>query len=252
MINRLPTDFCETGSAVLQAMPVDPSLSYTWYFKATSGSGLTEIQKPLTSQAEVFEQGYYQVTVSNSDGCSATSPVVDIGLSPDLPFELIPMENAQMIVCDESEFTPSIQSRAGTIYTWEYKDLEGGPYEFISTQMDGQVTLRKNGFYRVSGEYGFCSFESLPFHIQFTTDSLFVPNVFSPNGDAYNQTFQVQSMNKIVQLKIFNRYGAEIYASPNGQWDGGEQPSGTYFWFVKYEGCDTRQKQAKGWVSLVR
>ena len=252
MINRLPVDFCETGSAVLQAMPVDPSLSFTWYFNATSGSGLTEIQKPLMSQAEVFEQGYYQVTVSNSDGCSATSPVVDIGFNRDLPFELIPMENAQVIVCDESEFTPSIQSRVGTIYTWEYKDLEGGPYEFISTQMDGQVTLRKNGFYRVSGEYGFCSFESLPFHIQFTTDSLFVPNFFSPNGDAYNQTFQVQSTNKIVQLKIFNRYGAEIYASPNGQWDGGEQPSGTYFWFVKYEGCDTRQKQAKGWVSLVR
>jgi gliding motility-associated-like protein len=91
----------------------------------------------------------------------------------------------------------------------------------------------------------------LPFHIQFASDSLLVPNVFSPNGDAYNQTFQVLS-NKILQLKIFNRYGAEIYESPDGKWDGGEHPSGTYFWSVKYEGCDTSQKQAKGWVSLLR
>jgi gliding motility-associated-like protein len=250
LISRLPSDFCETGSALLQAMPDDPTLSFTWYFGATSGSGLSEIEKPLTSQAEVFEQGYYQVNVSNSDGCSATSQIVDIGFNRDLPFELKPGENSKVVVCDDSEFSASVQSRAGTIYGWEYKELETGAYDVISEQ--GQVTIRKNGYYRASGEYGFCSFESLPLHVQFASDSLFAPNVFSPNGDAYNQTFLVLSSQKIFQLKIFNRYGAEIYESSDGKWDGGEHPTGTYFWSVKYEGCDASQKHAKGWVSLLR
>jgi gliding motility-associated-like protein len=237
---------------MLEILPADPSLSFTWYFNATSGSNLTRIDKPLTSQGEVFEQGYYQVTVSNSDGCSATSAVTEIGFNLDLPFTLMPLENAQIIVCGESEFPTSVQSRDGTNYVWEYKELEPGPFEVFSDQVGGQVTIRKSGYYRASGAYGFCSFESSPFHVQFTSDSLFVPNVFSPNGDRYNQTFHVQSSQKISQLKIFNRYGAEIYASPVGRWDGGEHPTGTYFWSLSYEGCDNRQKQAKGWVSLLR
>ena len=250
-ITRLPGDFCETGSAMLQAQPADPGLTYTWYYSPSSNSDLLPIQRPLTSVAEVFERGYYQVSSANADGCTTSSEVINIGFDNDLYYQLTPGENIKNVVCGDPSLTISISSREGTNYIWEYKEFETDEYTESAAGSTPSQMVRKSGYYKVKGEYGFCSFESDQVIVEFVPDSVYVPNVFTPNGDDYNPTFKVMSPFQIVQLKIFNRYGAEIYSAAGPEWDGGNAPSGTYFWHIKYEGCET-PRVLKGWVSLVR
>lgn len=73
-------------------------------------------------------------------------------------------------------------------------------------------------------------------------DSLFVPNVFTPNGDGQNDLFRVYGMQQM-ELAIFNRFGQLVatLGLPAQSWDGrsvaGETaPAGTYFF--KLHGTD--------------
>jgi len=54
---------------------------------------------------------------------------------------------------------------------------------------------------------------------------LFIPNVFSPNGDDNNDIFFVQgNCFKTFSLKIFNRWGEKVFSAEGGPASGGEIP----------------------------
>jgi gliding motility-associated-like protein len=91
---------------------------------------------------------------------------------------------------------------------------------------------------------------------------IIIPEVFTPNGDGFNETFEIIGIEQFPdnQLMVFNRwenlvYQADGYAS---QWDGvnmsnGEKlPDGTYFYVLI---LDPRQKESpvfKGFVAIQR
>ncbi|OON69528.1 gliding motility-associated C-terminal domain-containing protein [Hymenobacter sp. CRA2] len=101
-----------------------------------------------------------------------------------------------------------------------------------------------------------------------------LPNIFSPDGDQRNETFRPIFASPIVgaQVKIFNRWGAQVYSGHAGNdltlWDGGgarspesggrdagaKASAGTYFYLIEVEFADpnhTRQTY-KGWLELMR
>jgi gliding motility-associated-like protein len=72
--------------------------------------------------------------------------------------------------------------------------------------------------------------------------TLTMPNVFTPDGDGYNDVFRpiVIGEPSTFSMEIRNRWGQEVYRSTsvgNG-WDGRAQgtpaPNGTYFWVVNF------------------
>jgi gliding motility-associated-like protein len=79
-----------------------------------------------------------------------------------------------------------------------------------------------------------------------------IPNLITPNNDGLNETFEILS-NKIlatgVQLKIYNRWGSQIYTSKNYQhnWAAEGLPDGVY-----YYQAEVKDKKYKGWVQVVR
>ncbi|MEQ8238730.1 MAG: gliding motility-associated C-terminal domain-containing protein [Cyclobacteriaceae bacterium] len=112
---------------------------------------------------------------------------------------------------------------------------------------------------RISITPGFCLL-GLPNFIQSylkVADPLVeMPNVFSPNEDGVNDTFLPKAFHRIetFQLKIIDRSGALVYqtSSPEQWWDGGASATGTYYWYLQYEGVNGKSGKLKGWVQLMR
>jgi gliding motility-associated-like protein len=85
---------------------------------------------------------------------------------------------------------------------------------------------------------------------------LSMPNVFTPNGDTDNPVFSpIQYENiQVASLNIFDRWGKHIFHSdylPEG-WDGGNNLSAVYFYFITYRGRNGKTGTLKGWVQLIR
>ncbi len=96
---------------------------------------------------------------------------------------------------------------------------------------------------------------------------VYIPNVFSPNGDGNNDVFTILAKPNVVAqvyaLQIFDRWGAHIYSaenfSPNDAkfgWDGEHKGealgAGVYVYFAEIEFVDGRREILKGDVLLLR
>jgi gliding motility-associated-like protein len=111
------------------------------------------------------------------------------------------------------------------------------------------------GSYFVRAMKHSCITESDLIKIDAIADSLFVPNVFTPNNDSRNDHFQIEGSDlNGFNLLVYNRYGGLVYENtdPSFKWMGDDLSAGTYFWRITYETCSGDTKEAKGWVQLVR
>jgi gliding motility-associated-like protein len=96
--------------------------------------------------------------------------------------------------------------------------------------------------------------------------SFSLPNIFTPNGDGKNDTFQALKCPRFVQsvmITVYNRAGQKVYeyAGPKLEWNGNDNagnplPAGSYFYTceVKFLTLDPNSSSLilKGWVELVR
>lgn len=62
---------------------------------------------------------------------------------------------------------------------------------------------------------------------------LVVPNIFTPNGDGYNDIFRIEGLHLgMWRLRVYNRWGRQVYGSEGykNDWDGGGLSEGVYFY----------------------
>ncbi len=89
-----------------------------------------------------------------------------------------------------------------------------------------------------------------------------VPNIFSPNGDGYNDFFQVKAQTlKTFQGTIVNRWGRSVYTWENwedyeGGWNGKlnggtKAASGVYYFIIKAEGMNGALYDMQGPLHLM-
>ena len=89
---------------------------------------------------------------------------------------------------------------------------------------------------------------------------VFIPNVFTPNGDDINDKFEISIKDGIlVEGYIFNRWGEIVNTFAKGEttWDGttrrGDQcPDGVYTYLIKVEAKGEVNHQYHGFVTIVR
>jgi len=99
-----------------------------------------------------------------------------------------------------------------------------------------------------------------PAKVRFVAINIYVPHVFTPNGDGVNDVLKpiLVGIAQFHYFSIYNRWGNLIYTTQDanagwdGRWKGVVQPVETYLWMA--EGIDTEGKRVlqKGMVSLVR
>jgi len=117
--------------------------------------------------------------------------------------------------------------------------------------------------YTVNGEiFKGCALEDkILIKVTDCSTRLQIPNVFSPNNDGINDTWQIEKIDnlKILNISIFDRSGQEVFHSKNQQfiWNGllnnKKLPIGTYYWILEAVGIiDNKNIRYSGSVSILR
>ena len=122
-------------------------------------------------------------------------------------------------------------------------------YNLIVTDTNGRTCTLKNNWAYI-------------FNVSFCPDSLepqiYIPNVFSPNGDGENDEFKLTTQNiKNLKAAIYNRWGTPINTinGIEGKWQGktiagDNAPTGIYYVIITAEGMDKKTYHYSGYVHL--
>ena len=98
---------------------------------------------------------------------------------------------------------------------------------------------------------GLCSTTSSR-RIRYSDCEPFIPNIITPNADAYNETFFIRNIDiREWSLEIYNRWGQNVYgvSQYGNDWAARDVADGVYY----YKLSNVRQGRAyKGYVEVVR
>jgi gliding motility-associated-like protein len=130
----------------------------------------------------------------------------------------------------------------------------------LSSNSDGSYTYMPNPdfagndefTYNVEDGYGSISNTAT---VKIVVDGFFVPNVFTPNGDGVNDTFEIIGKDNYmaIEIEVYNRWGNQVYKNANyqNQWTGQGLNEGTYFYTLKLKSASNTEL-VKGWVLIKR
>lgn len=275
--------YLDDGSATDEDELLDTELYC--YFVTTSGSyGNSLIPAPLLNNSQ-------RICAQPNDSIPPCGPI---------SFELDNLESCEEIIkyadCTLNEFENRLSWTANTegacqddIAFWEVyysPDGEEGSFEVVGTTR-GSSFVHDNlsslaGFYYImavdrSGN------RSEPSNLVQNDNcpNYWLPNVFSPNGDQWNQTFgaplgssdpsRCPRFVQAVRFVVYNRWGKEVYTYDTQEEDGQERSiyinwnghdkngnmlsAGTYYYiaYVTYDMLDPdrRNEELRGWVQIM-
>ena len=200
--------------------------------------------------------GSYDVFVIDDDGCigSATAMIGSTAGLSIFNIEIVPTAcneaSGQIRMEIEGGTAPVMISVNGQAPTEDklFTSLPAGNYQIFAIDASG------------------CSTDTIA-TLQQSGCPIYIPNIFSPNGDGINDLFQIQTSDinqvTVTRFFIFDRWGNEVYKrydlpihSSDGWWDGTfkhfTMNPGVYAYYLEVE-FDTGQRETyKGNVTLIR
>ncbi len=130
-------------------------------------------------------------------------------------------------------------------------------YEWNTGDTIYYITVKTEGDYSVTMKTaeGCEAMESV--YMQETFIPILVPNAFTPNGDALNDTFKPVVNAELVRqfsMSIYNKWGQRIFdtTSASEGWDGKDVLPGIYNWVISYSNVVGKVFQLKGSVMVVK
>ncbi len=281
-----PLAICPGQTLDLNADPTGAS-SYQWYLNDTAISGATA-QTYTATQA-----GNYAVAAFNSFGCSTQSPAslvtnpclakADLSIVKQVsqgPYSATKPVTYALTVTNNGPnsatdvvITDTLPANLG-----DPLNINGSPmpvYDAVSHTLTWTIpTMDSLSSTNLSFEASIKAFGTIANTAQassstldpdttnnhssavFTaTGDLFIPNLITPNGDGKNDLFVILGLNHYpnATLRIYNRWGSEVYQSQNYQndWGGSGLNDGTYY-YILIVNTATGNQAYKGWVELLR
>jgi gliding motility-associated-like protein len=115
--------------------------------------------------------------------------------------------------------------RESPLVNMQYAQDPGNTYQWSDNSTGSTFVIKKSGVKSLKATNS-CGDTTLYFTVRDTLCkcAIFVPNVFSPNGDGTNEDFYVRTGCDLsfYSLKIYNRWGELLFISndQNEHWDG--------------------------------
>jgi len=207
--------------------------------------------------------GLYSIVVQDALGCE-TAPEAQAIVAPD-PVTVDLDGIVQLKLGESYQLQVLINFPEDDIQQIAWTPAEGLSCNNCLTPT---VTPMQSTVYRVevtdkNGCFGTAS-------VQFVLDkrpAIYVPNVFSPNGDGENDIFFINAkpdgIRQIKSFLIFSRWGESVFEYANFQpnnpafgWDGTHRgrplDPAVFVWFAEIEFIDGRTELFKGDVALIR
>ncbi len=206
-----------------------------------------------------FNSGYYSVTLSMTslDGCTMDTTITNA-------FQVYPEPIAQF-TWDPNEGTITNNtinfinnSIGGNQFQWSFGDGD------ISNNFHDSHSYQDTGHYQIEliviNDFG-CSDTAYGMVVINQEFFLFVPNAFTPDGDAFNNVFLPIVSGHDPQkyhLTIFDRWGEILFESYNSEvgWDGTYKGSivknDVYVWTVDVTTFNNVRKQVRGHVTVLK
>ena len=227
-VNLLPNPLCSSDTLQIQAQSNISQFDFFIDSLLVQTGPQNQYRSPNN-----LTTGFYPVWVQTFDGqCGRQSPslLLEVRPSPQIqttadtfivrgsPVQLwasggdfylwSPDQNLDCAICPQTQAYPN----ADLIYQVQVENLEGCRLSRnISVQVRDQVQ-----------------------------NLVFIPNVLTPNGDGFNDTWRIDNIQLFPQnkVRIFNRLGDLVFQSEyyNNTWDGtfagGRLPAGTYYYVL--------------------
>lgn len=232
-INPLgPTSFCDGDSVELSASPLPAG--YNW----STGEDSQNII--------VKEDGNYQLTVTSGFGCTDTSSI-------DITVWELPEVVAYKDTTISKGYSVYLSATGAVFYEWTPEfDLESP-----SSPETKATPLDSTRFIVTGTDLNGCVNTDSVTVLVLEDYKVEATNVITPNGDGVNDFWEIINVETYpdVEVKIYNRYGNEMYSSQqyqndwDGRYEGNDLPEGTYYFTITFEGSD---KIYKGAVSILR
>jgi len=236
-------DFCEGDSVDFRARRGGMA-EYLWLPDSAVGRTIT-----------LTQTGKYSLITTDTFGCLAWSDSVSVYVQPneiDKPF------GDDTLICAGSVASLSALNNIGTL-KWSERAFgnvinEG---EFFKTPALYQSTP-----YYVWSDFELCRGDTGIIYVTtMDCETAFIPNVFTPNGDGYNEYFTIR-LNEIqcFHMDIYNRWGVKLFETDSVEpgWDGTIQndgnpaPEGTYYYVVDFCRFNGTKGDLKGSLTLIR
>lgn len=211
--------FCNTDSNIILDATSDAATGYTWQDGST-GSHFIVTQKQTSS---------YTVAISYGD--FTYKHTFNVDYVPDVHL------GTDTLLCQGENITLKV------IHPLK-------EYIWFDRSNDSLKVILSEGVYWVDVVSPCLVRDTI--EIAYTDCPGFVPNVFTPNGDEYNQVLVIENIdNRDWGLQVFNRWGVRVYESKQykNDWDGSGLSSGVYYYLLHSASLN---REIRGWVQIIR
>lgn len=207
-----------------------PSVKYLWQ------------DSLFSNERNINDEGLYWLESTNWK-CK-TRDSINVNYYP----SLVKSWNDDTILCHRESLFLDAQTPNAT-YLWQD----------FSTSSNYEIT--EEGLYWVEVTNSECFFiDSIQVELDYCKVIIDMPNVFTPNNDQVNDSFEPTNFEgiKAVTFVIYNRWGKEVFRTTNllEGWNGMNNEKscldGIYFWNIDFVGLKEQEGNLKGYVMLIR
>lgn len=254
---------CPGSSATLTASSTVPGVIFSWY---TSETATTPVYtgNSFTTPALTASTTYYVGAAPGTFCGTADKVTADVNVEQQLAAPNVkvcdsskqdqvtfcwdPVQGAQSyeVSVNGGTFTAPSTGTTGNSHT--VTGLQSGQRVAFQVRALGQLACANSAIAAIEGK------SAVP-----KGNVIYVPNVFSPNGDGGNEKLYVYSETiATMEFTVFNKWGESIFTSKDIHigWDGtasgSPQPVGVYVWVLKATMIDGSKQTRYGTVTIVR